>query len=199
MDYQNIMLDIETLDTTPSAVVLSIGAVKFNVEGIGETFYATLRASEQDSRTQSASTLEWWSKQSPEAKAAVFPPHGAAESVRSALARFVAFFDHDKYDVWGNGAAFDNVIVKHLLAQYGLECPWRYSGDRCFRTLKALVYSNFPNLKESAISYGTAHNALDDAIAQAQELLRIEARTQIVLNVDMSDPEQIQNFNEVTQ
>ena len=38
----HVMVDIETLGTTNNSVVLSIGAVKFDHQGLGEEFYAEI-------------------------------------------------------------------------------------------------------------------------------------------------------------
>ena len=63
-------IDLETLDTSPSATVLSLGAVKFNPLDTSEPhseLYIKIDIDEQDSlgRTASDSTIEWWGKQDP--------------------------------------------------------------------------------------------------------------------------------------
>ena len=63
--------------------------------------------------------------------------------------------------VWANGPSFDIAILEHAYGYYNL--PWKYNAARDFRTLRALVP---PNLGDG-IPKGEAHNALDDAMAQA--------------------------------
>ena len=193
-EYNDIMLVIETLDTTPSAAVLSIGAVKFNSDGLGEAFYARLDSSSQLplGRTQSEATGNWWAEQSDAARAEVFVMPEWTNPMT--LLKFSQFFDHDDYNVWGNGSAFDNVIVKSLFCTYGFTLPWKYNKNRCLRTIRETVYGNFPFLKDDQIKPELAHHALSDAKAQALDLLRIEARTQIILMVDMADTAQVEQF-----
>ena len=62
------MIDIETLDTRPNSVVLSVGAVKFDPYAEIEPHTKTLwRPGVDDQlaqgRTMSNTTLEWWAKQ----------------------------------------------------------------------------------------------------------------------------------------
>ena len=65
----HIMVDIETLDTVQSAVVLSIGAVAFDphTKELGEKFYVEfttdLQAQQRLGRTISADTVTWWMQQ----------------------------------------------------------------------------------------------------------------------------------------
>src|SRR3546814_2365974 len=80
-----MMVDLETLDTKNSAVVLSIGAVVWEtlVDDAGsldysvvERFYRVLSIDEQlaAGRTVSESTLLWWMRQDPTARAEAFNP-----------------------------------------------------------------------------------------------------------------------------
>lgn len=65
---RDIMLDLETLDTRPSAVIVSIGAVEFDTNGPNplREFYRVLQLPPQLSRgrTECPETLAWWSRQS---------------------------------------------------------------------------------------------------------------------------------------
>ena len=60
----HLMIDLETLATTPEAAVLTIGACKFDPRGntIADTFYERIDVDSQD-RDINPSTIEWWSKQ----------------------------------------------------------------------------------------------------------------------------------------
>lgn len=165
----HLMFDIETLNTKPDAIVLSIGAVVFTREGIVDTFSINLSMKEQldKGRTLSESTFYWWMQQTQEASKAVSTDlHG----VRTGLGQFYMWLnrlvDMNSVLVWGNGAQFDNVIMKHLLNQYGYSDGklWKFYNDRCFRT-----YIN--SAKVERVKPITAHVALDDAIAQAQTLI----------------------------
>ena len=71
--------------------------------------------------------------------------------------------------VWGNGASFDNVLLATAYKRLGMETPWPFWKDRCFRTMKNVC-------KVDHSFEGTAHNALDDARSQAQHLIKIDAK-----------------------
>jgi exodeoxyribonuclease VIII len=77
---------------------------------------------------------------------------------------WVKTFNDDNLRVWGNGANFDNVILRNALDRYGYSALWKYSNDRCFRTMKNIL----PKIE--ATRAGTYHNALDDAIYQVNYL-----------------------------
>ena len=70
------MIDLETLDTKPSASILTIGAVKFDPTGdelkesTCEKFYVKVDLDSCDKLglTVSQSTLDWWANQSQEAQ-----------------------------------------------------------------------------------------------------------------------------------
>lgn len=165
--YRHIMLDLETLDTSASAVVLSIGAVKFEKDEpgwLGEKFYMVLETEDQlfRGRSTSESTIRWWQNQSESARAIFEVEKTPADVALDKLFDFMGLPGDCK--VWGNGAAFDNVILTNLFATYGLEAPWNFWDDRCFRTLKA----EFGHLTSKPKFVGTEHHALDDAVHQAK-------------------------------
>lgn len=180
---KHIMLDLETLDTTSSAVVISIGAVAFDPEttALGDMFYVELTddiaAQQARGRTISGDTVRWWMQQDVLAKR-VFsvPPADDVERVttQEALSRFNLFVaDNSGRDVqmWGNGADFDNVILGSLYDAFGAYKPWSYGRNRCYRTMKNLgIGPRNPKSRE-----GVHHNALNDAITQAVHLQEIFA------------------------
>lgn len=69
--------------------------------------------------------------------------------------------------IWGNGASFDNVILANAYRAASIQQPWAYWNDRCYRTLKKRY------LDIALRRQGTHHNALDDAISQAEHLITI--------------------------
>ena len=187
----HIMVDIETLDTQQSAVVLSIGAVVFDPhsKALGETFYVEftddLELQQSKGRTISADTVRWWMMQSDAAKV-VFAKRDENDltikskiNVASRLSTedglgefsyFVARNGGKKVELWGNGADFDNVIIGSLFDTFGLVKPWLYGKNRCYRTMKRMFGENVP-----LVHQGVPHNGLDDAITQAVHLQEIFA------------------------
>lgn len=173
---KHVMLDLETLSSKPNAVIVSIGAVEFDPWNLtlGREFYRRINIdSHLDSGGHiSGSTIEWWMKQEDAARA-VFTEGGVP--LPSALYDFRAFVNDLRAEVddstlvciWGNGAAFDNVILGCAYDATRIPRPWSYREDRCFRTLRAM-YPEVPG-----VEYGVFHNALDDAKAQALHLFEM--------------------------
>jgi len=158
------MIDIETMGTRPDAPVIAIGAVKFDAHGAGDTMYHAVDMATVGG-VPDMGTVRWWLCQSDDARAAV-----AAGSVHiaTALDDLALWIGHDAL-VWGNGAGFDNVILRATYTRMGRETPWPTFSDRCYRTIKNL-FPRAPKPKRR----GTAHNALDDAVFQAEHLVEID-------------------------
>jgi len=180
---KDISVDIETLGTHASAIVLSIGAVKFNkfdpinTDSLGEEFYAVLEVETQldKGRTRDDSTVAWWQKQSLEARSAAFDNPNRRDTAE-VLSEFYDFLADDfAFDcfIWGNGADFDNTIVRSLFESYGYtELPWQFWNNRCFRTMKG----EFKTIAPTPQFEGIPHHALHDAKHQARWLQQIMAK-----------------------
>ncbi len=74
------------------------------------------------------------------------------------------FFVH----VWGNGANFDNTILRRSYERQGIPCPWRYYNDRDVRTIVELGKAIDFDARTAIPFEGERHNALDDARYQAK-------------------------------
>lgn len=164
----HIMVDLETLGTLPDSVILSIGAVAFDPQTgkLGDEFYTPISKSscvEAGMRIM-PSTLAWWEQQSSGARMALRDAETTGTTLKAALLKFAAWVESqgDDMQVWGNGASFDNAMLQLAYGQLGLDLPWKFYNDRCYRTLKNI----YPHVM---LSYrvGTYHNALDDAKTQA--------------------------------
>jgi 3' exoribonuclease, RNase T-like len=161
----HLMLDLETLGTAPGSVVLSIGARAFDpLEGkMLAPFYVNLARDQQDEAglKASASTMEWWEKQSDEAKAHLRTP--SPRHPLTALHMLHTFYrTHKCGEVWGHGATFDVSLIEAVFNTFRLPVPWRFSSVRDTRTLFALSGTEVQRGK------GTHHYALDDATRQAE-------------------------------
>lgn len=179
----HIMLDLETLDTTSSAVVVSIGAVAFDPysSALGDRFYVEMtndtRVQQARGRTISGETVKWWMQQNEHAKR-LFEEQAEPGIERTdtfeALERFRLFVGAHgdrNVELWGNGADFDNIILGTLYEDFGMKKPWSYSRNRCYRTMRSVALAgNRPRER-----HGVHHNALDDAVTQAIHLQQIFA------------------------
>lgn len=165
----NIMLDLETYGTNPGCGIVSIGACYFDDKKFGETFYEVINFYHVEGYgfETNASTLNWWKKQSNEARKEYNKAvRNEGIDLRTSLLNFQKFVKPNT-KIWGNSAAFDNEILKAAYKKVGLEIPWKYYNDRCYRTLKNLK----PEIKME--SPKITHHALYDAIAQAEHAMEI--------------------------
>lgn len=163
-ECDNVMLDLETLGLTADSVILSIGAVKFTMDGFisDKAFYAVCSLASQSQRHINADTLAWWMGQSEMAKA-VFTDPGKIP-LDSALADLHHWFgSNDKMLLWSNGADFDIPMINHALRVHGFDPLTKHWNHRCFRTLK----QEYAMVQKPPFE-GTQHNALIDAIHQAK-------------------------------
>lgn len=162
---KHVMIDLETMGTTANAVILSIGAVAFDLESdeiSDDGFYASISIdSNLDyGRRIQEDTLLWWLKQ-PAAALNVF--HEEKTTLAEALEDFSNWMGTDDKFVWSNGADFDLPMIAHAYSQVGIEVPWKFWNSRCFRT-----YKNLPGAKTVKVENpGVKHNALADAYTQA--------------------------------
>lgn len=164
MPNSHVMIDLESLDTKPSAVILSLGAVVFNsLSPTEKTFYQRISPEQEDlGRTKSDATIKWWEKQAPEAQEEAF---SGTEDLTIVLLRFRQWLEKLPYKpvVWSNGATFDISILEHA---YNYQAPWKFWNIRDTRTIVGLT-KGFVDKKQFEFT-GTKHNALDDAIYQAR-------------------------------
>lgn len=169
-NFEDVMIDLETLGTGPGCIVLSIGAVAFNPEKkeLGPEFYQVFNTNNQWNfgLRKDADTVEWWESQTDEAREVFEQAKHGGEALRDGLLRFngwLSQFDSEKVCIWGNGADFDNAILQYLYRHIGMLLPWKFWNNRCFRTL----YGEFRDLYPKPFRKGIYHNALDDAKFQA--------------------------------
>lgn len=160
------MLDLETLGTKPGSVIVAIGAVKFGQGKILQTFYERVDAEScvDCGLKIDASTVMWWLKQSEEARMEICKD---GEPLSMVLDMFGDWLGGQDTEIWGNGANFDNNLLAAAYDITGIPLPWKFSNDRCYRTVKNL----HPEILIPRT--GTHHNALDDATSQAMHLMDI--------------------------
>lgn len=172
-----VMLDLETLSLASNAAVVSIGAVKFDPHGkigtLGDPskpeyahFYQTveLHSLSEAEFHFDGKTIGWWLSQGDAARLAL---QTDPVNIATALSKFYLWFGDESLPTWGNGAGFDNVLLRNAYQRLGGTCPFNYYHDRCFRTMKAL----FPDVP--FVAPVVAHHALQDAEAQAVHLQKL--------------------------
>ena len=177
---RDVMVDLETRGDGPGCAILSIGAVAFDPEAgwiDPDGFYAVIDANSclVAGLRYDQGTLDWWAKQSPEARAVIDQAAGGAgQPLALALDNFAFYLSQfggvGSVRVWGNGADFDNAILAAAARAAGRPTAWEHWNSRCFRTLKNL-FRDIPAPER----IGVFHNALDDARTQAAHAVAILA------------------------
>lgn len=163
----HIMIDLETMGTRPNAPIVSIGAVTFDADGIAREFYRNvdLKTSVAGGGVIDPDTVMWWLRQDNPAREALTDEAGIA--ITYALDDLTKWFPTTVSGVWGNGASFDNVLLSESYIRAGMQQPWPFWKDKCYRTVKGM----YPDV--ALERSGTHHNALDDARTQAEHLIAI--------------------------
>jgi exodeoxyribonuclease VIII len=170
MSNTNIMLDLETMGTGTDAAIIAIGAVIFDKGGVSKKFYEVvdLQSSIDAGLTVTGSTVMWWLGQSEAARDALNDSPRPLKEVLQELTTWMRCTGLTQ-KIWGNGASFDNVILRSAYKKSGLAPPWAFWNDRCYRTIKSM----YPGVYMNRV--GEHHNALDDAESQARHLVEINA------------------------
>jgi hypothetical protein len=196
MNYPNIMLDIESLDTSPTnrAVIVSVGMVKFDIrerddwstlKEPGRWFYAPLPMQIQISagRTVEGRTLQWWLKQSKQVQEALLIPDeemiDAPDTLAGAIERMQDFCmpavneagEAKPAGLWAKPVHFDCPKLETLFTDFGYTFPipwWSYRCMMSYKVAAKLVGIRDPKIPKNPEM--VAHNALDDAREQVLEL-----------------------------
>ncbi|HIE9547515.1 TPA: 3'-5' exoribonuclease domain-containing protein [Klebsiella variicola subsp. variicola] len=184
IDYVHVMVDLETMGKKHNAPIVAIGAVVFDpaTGSIGESFYKVvcLESSVNWGAVIDPSTVIWWLKQSSEARSAIV--NDDAIPLLDALLQFREFVSDNvaggskKAQVWGNGASYDNSILRSSYDCIAEDYPWEYWNDRDVRTMVELGQAIGFDPKTTIPFEGDRHNALADAIHQARYVSAIWQR-----------------------
>ncbi|PKF50906.1 3'-5' exonuclease [Enterovibrio nigricans] len=171
---KDLMLDIETMGNGSNAAIISVGACFFNIETgeIGNTFHQqiNLQSAVNAGFDMDASTVMWWMQQSDEARSK-FYPNSKSEGIHRVLLNFRTFIKetNESCKVWGNGAAFDNVILRNAFKKCTtIGEPWHFYNDMDVRTIVRLGREIGFDPKRDMPFEGVKHDALADAIHQAK-------------------------------
>lgn len=159
------MIDIETLDTTPTSIVLSVGAVKFDpfsesAPGAKTLWRPELETQFKSGRTTSDSTLAFWAKQDTHIQESAFSEEGRVplDDFFKSLNKYLVGVDK----IWCHGPQFDMVIIENLYAQCQHHVNWQFWQIMDSRTL----FNIMPTDPRKAIQQNL-HSAEEDAYWQA--------------------------------
>lgn len=190
---KNAVFDLETLARDPYAVVLSIGAVFFDPEedsANDETYqklietgfhvkFSVVNQITKYKRNVEDETLEWWSKQSPEARK-ILKPSDEDVDVVSGLLQLNTWLKESGYDFqesycWSRGTYFDFPMLYSLYNQANVSPGFNGWKIRDTRTMiDCLTGSRRGKYEpENAPSGFIAHDALHDAAMDAYRMIDI--------------------------
>jgi len=157
------MIDLETLATTPNAAVLTIGACLFDPHGkdVHSTFYERIKLESQESygRVINDDTVAWWGQQDPQIQEDAFGEGDDRIDLKDAMKKLYTF-GLGTSNVWSHGSVFDVVIIEDICRSFQQAVTWKFWEVRDTRTLF--------DLADVSVRIEGKHNALTDAVAQAQ-------------------------------
>lgn len=166
----HVMVDLETLDLKPTAVILSIGAVKFNpdtgqVQSPEDGFHVFCRVEDQLQHGFSIAeaTLVWWLEHNVDTLRTDWALKQRVP-LDEALRLFAQWLPskEELRGFWSHGAAFDQAVLEYAYRVRSPDTgpPWGHRQSRDTRTLFALAQFELPD--------NTAkHVAISDAWTQA--------------------------------
>jgi len=158
----HLMIDLETLATTPNAAILTIGACKFDPRGrdVHSTYYEriVLETQEDYGRVINEDTLTWWSQQDPQIQEDAFGEGTDRIDLKDAMKKLYTF-GLGTTNVWSHGSVFDVVIIEDICRTFQQAVTWKFWEVRDTRTLF--------DFADVSVRIEGKHNALTDAVAQA--------------------------------
>lgn len=182
----HVMLDVETLSLNNDGLIFAIGAVKFTKDKVLDRFLVGVDpadAQRYGGHIDAGTVMWWFDPERDEARKQMVDLPKV--DLASALYGFVdwcsqpialdASIDGVSSELlplgslWGNGAGFDNVLLKsaYRMADIDLSDAFSYRQHECYRTMR----NRFPDVKFERV--GTFHNPADDAESQARHLMAI--------------------------
>lgn len=185
LDRTNLMIDIETLDTAGSAIVVSIGAVPFSAapqkEERGHEWFCSVRGQRAKGRTSSYRTVAFWKNQ-PESVTRDYAleaknVYGPA-SIKDIHEELLTILKQVDGYIYCKGLDFDIPILESLFATYKLSNPfaYRFRSLRCWRTLEWAWLAALPLDKQKSyksLCKPAVHGANMDCKIQIDNLLTL--------------------------
>lgn len=175
--WNQLMVDVECMGTTSEAALMSIGAAFFNLETyeVGPSFCMPIHLATSVSlgMKMEPATVLWWLRQSDAARRGItFGLNDITKVLREFKEFYVSNCRPQDTRTWANSARFDLGILETAYRLAGVDVPWRWNLETCFRTVRGLnphiIYD------PATQKQGVAHDAVDDAIFQIGHLFKIK-------------------------
>lgn len=164
----DIMVDLETMDNVRTSTIVAVGAVHCDlITGeIKDTFYRTvnLEGQQEIGLSIDPSTIYWWMAQNDGARSKLLEENKTALiDMCNHFSKWLKSCGNEKLRIWGNGASFDNAIIRHAFKACNIEFPVPFWQDRDMRTILGFYPKKLQeDYRKNNFRTGTYHNALDD-------------------------------------
>lgn len=160
--FDHVMVDLETLSTQPTAAIVSIAGVAFNMQNDKTAdFYVNInpKSAQEYNMRIDVDTVDWWRKQNPDAVRSWMKNGIAVVDAAIQFNEFLMKYTVPKdVCVWANGVDFDLPIIRNLMTATDQPVLWNYWNQMDARTIFKLAGIN----TRTAERIGNYHNALDD-------------------------------------
>jgi DNA polymerase III epsilon subunit-like protein len=173
-----IMIDIETASTENNALILTIGALKFDrnsspktleeYKNLGLTFYERIEfVKEKEKFHVNDETIAWWKRQSKEAYYEAFDNPDRI-LLKEALVRLSKFcLDSPGISLfWAHSPNFDYIILENAYKVCNIKVPWKFWNLRDTRTLYDIGKVSKNELEKISGCDAVPHNSLFDCYKQ---------------------------------
>ena len=150
----NIMIDIETLGTSPTSVIATIGAMKFSrrdrLKPMEEmkSFYRRIDIESCLSKgmTTDDETVKWWDIQDEKSRDEVYNPVDRIpiEQALHELSEFISPLSNPI--IWAQGPHFDCTILENAYKKSNLPLPWKFWNVRDCRTILDITDIRLKNI-----------------------------------------------------
>ncbi|EPT9253954.1 3'-5' exonuclease [Vibrio alginolyticus] len=189
--YQNVTIDLETLDTEATAKILSIGIVPWNpgeqvsfqdlCEREASLYIKIDMSSFPAGFTESQSTMNWWNKQGEQARHVLEPNleldthiEEALHQVNHHLVKYVQPLQKDGGQIFCRGYDFDGGILENAFEKCLITKPWLYNRFRCIRTvIDTIAGTRNGYVIEKNPEGFVKHHALHDAAKDTMTMLTL--------------------------
>lgn len=189
-DHIVIAFDLETLDTNPNGVILSLGIVMFDITAAntfeelvaqGFNIYFDQKQQIEADRSISDDTVDWWERQGDEAKECLNNPHQVScENLHKYLAAFYTSMGkkpNPKTCRWFSRGHFDASFLENFCRTFEIDPPYKFWTWRDSRSYLDGAGIGTRNEKIEKPKELIPHNSHHDAAFEAMMLQQFYART----------------------
>lgn len=181
--FNDLMLDIETMGTKSFSAIVSIAAVPFNLQTgeVSDKFFyqiVDLQSCLDLNLRINAETLYWWmsEKITQEARNHI-SDKSHRKPLKEVLELFARFYAENmatsNASAWGNSAKFDLGIMENCYNVARLSPPWNTWKEKCVRTVSDLYGEE---IKKTTKFEGVKHYPVDDCKHQIKYLVATHQR-----------------------